>query len=672
MKKTIALCLSAVLSASMIFCSCGKQGQGTSAPAETTGAEVVETTAGTTGAEAAETTAGSTESTGTSETAAGTAEEKVIDAPQIKAADFPVTDGSTATLPLAWMLYRLCTGEDQAAAEKAMGFTKTNNAYIRLMDKEADLVIAYEPGPNAQEDPRFKDLELKPIGLDALVFLCNTENPVQSLTSSQLKDIYTGKIRNWKDVSGEDAEIIAFQREVNSGSQTLVEKLLMQGTPMMDAPGELRPGEMGELVDSVARYSNTRNALGYSVYYYARNMYQRPNLRFMAVDDVAPSPETVREGKYPFVNPFYACVRKDEPEDTEARKLFNWLAGEDGQSLVEAMGYVSVDKAEKKLPEGLDGRVSLETGRLEGNTKRLAISGPYFDGDNGVVILDENFQVAERIDGATIRAREDITRIRGSVFPAGLPLFTGADRGEHEDVTDSIGLYDIDRKAWAVEPEYDYCYTESPDGEHAVYYMGKWYWEEEEENSVYTVAVYDDTGALVRSVDIHSDEEFNELVRNTSYRIHGQSTWNDEQNTSVIDAGNGITVTVHYDDDSLKEAAVIQKNGTVVAESSYMMVRPFMVDESDEDFIPAGWWLVTMNNYKEDDQGEAVYEDAGFVITDRDGNIVYREEGSPYSVTLVDENFCVLNDWNSGKYIIKDYSGRELFSWIQPEQNEYW
>ena len=189
---------------------------------------------------------------------------------------------------------------------------------------------------------------------------------------------------------------------------------------------------------------------------------------------------------------------------------------------------------------------------------------------------------------------------------------------------------------------------------------------------MYTVAVYDDTGALVRTVDIHSDEEFNELVRNTSYRVHGQSTWNDEQNTSVIDAGNGITVTVHYDDDSLKEAAVLKQNGTVVAESSYMMVRPFMVDESDEDFIPAGWWLVTMNNYKEDDQGEAVYEDAGFVITDRDGNIVYREEGSPYSVTLVDENFCVLNDWNSGKYIIKDYSGRELFSWIQPEQNEYW
>jgi hypothetical protein len=184
--------------------------------------------------------------------------------------------------------------------------------------------------------------------------------------------------------------------------------------------------------------------------------------------------------------------------------------------------------------------------------------------------------------------------------------------------------------------------------------------------------VYDDTGALLRTVDVSSDEEFSELLRNTSYQNHGESTWNDEQNTSVIDAGNGITVTVHYDEDSLKESAVLEQNGTVKAESSYMMVRPFMVDESDEDFVPCGWWVVTMNNNREDDKGEIVYDDAGFVITDRDGNIVYREEGSSYSVALVDENFCVLTDWNSGKYMIKDYSGRELFSWIMPEQIEYW
>ena len=86
--------------------------------------------------------------------------------------------------------------------------------------------------------------------------------------------------------------------------------------------------------------------------------------------------------------------------------------------------------------------------------------------------------------------------------------------------------------------------------------MGKWLeWYEENGQESYrgSVNVYDDKGALLRTVDVHSDEEFSEVLRNTSYRIHGESTWNDEQNTSVIDAGNGITVTVHYDDDSLKE-----------------------------------------------------------------------------------------------------------------------
>ncbi len=55
-------------------------------------------------------------------------------------------------------------------------------------------------------------LDQKALGRDALVFIVNEENPVQSLTQQQLRDIYAGKITNWKEVGGADAAIVAFQR----------------------------------------------------------------------------------------------------------------------------------------------------------------------------------------------------------------------------------------------------------------------------------------------------------------------------------------------------------------------------------------------------------------------------------------------------------------------------
>lgn len=71
------------------------------------------------------------------------------------------------------------------------------------------------------------ELEFIPVDHDALVFLNNVQNPVTGLTQKQLCDIYTGKISSWKKVGGEDGKIIPFQRQGGSGSQTLIDKLLM-------------------------------------------------------------------------------------------------------------------------------------------------------------------------------------------------------------------------------------------------------------------------------------------------------------------------------------------------------------------------------------------------------------------------------------------------------------
>ena len=158
----------------------------------------------------------------------------------------------------------------------------------------------------------------------------------------QLKDIYAGTITNWKDVGGKDQEIIAFQRRADSGSQTLFQKLLIQGGPLMEAPTELAPTAMGELVDSIAEYNNSANAIGFSVYYYIDQMYSKPGLRLLAVDGVTPSNETIADQSYPLCNEFYAAILQDSAADSPERRIYEWLSTDAGRSCIEHSGYVAV------------------------------------------------------------------------------------------------------------------------------------------------------------------------------------------------------------------------------------------------------------------------------------------------------------------------------------------
>ena len=256
--------------------------------------------------------------------------------------EYPVVDGSTATLPLSYALYRLATGASEEEAEAEIIHSKTTNSYYQLLNGSADLLIVYEASPETLADLKKQgaDFLIEPVGKDALVFLKNSENPVESLTKEELRDIYAGKISNWKDVGGEDLPIVAFQRPAGSGSQTLMDQLIMRGTAMADAPVDRVISSMGMILEEVASYRNTADAIGYSVYYYTANMHEIDGLAYLGVDGVLPSTETIRSDQYGLVNPFYVVIRADEPEDSPARRLFQWLLSKEGQKLVEETGYV--------------------------------------------------------------------------------------------------------------------------------------------------------------------------------------------------------------------------------------------------------------------------------------------------------------------------------------------
>ncbi len=263
---------------------------------------------------------------------------------QLAVEDYPVMDGSTSNLPMmAEVMSEVC-GISLEEAENLTGCSKTSNAWYNITNGMADILLVYEAAEETKAGVETSgvELEITPLGRDALVFINNEKNPVNNLSQQQLVDIYTGRITNWKEVGGEDQDIIAYQRKETSGSQSLFLKLLMQGQQPMEAPQELKPSAMDMLIDELARYNNEGNALGYSVFYYASYMYQQPGLKMLAVDGVMPSDTTIVDGSYPLLNEYYVVIRANEPSDSPARQLRDWLLSEEGKAAIEKAGYIPV------------------------------------------------------------------------------------------------------------------------------------------------------------------------------------------------------------------------------------------------------------------------------------------------------------------------------------------
>jgi len=255
---------------------------------------------------------------------------------------YPKVDGSTATIPLS---------ENTAAKllsltpEQARVFIKhntTHSAYENLISGKADIIFVTEPSADELDLAQKANIELEvvPIVKEAFVFLVNKQNPVDTISVKQLQEIYQGKIVNWTELGGPDKEIIPYQRPENSGSQTIMENIVMKGLKIMDAPKELKPAEMAGLIEVIASYDNSDKALGYSVFYFANSMYNKETIKFVKVDGVEPTNETIKSGQYPYTSAYYAVIRKNEPKDSNARKLLAWLLSNEGQKLAEQSGYV--------------------------------------------------------------------------------------------------------------------------------------------------------------------------------------------------------------------------------------------------------------------------------------------------------------------------------------------
>ena len=256
--------------------------------------------------------------------------------------DLPVIDGAAAFFPVYSAFVNAVYPETTALYDGVFEYNNTPGGYQLLAEKGIDLFLGVYPSEEQKAYAEECDTTFvyTPVGTEAFVFFVHKDNPIDNLTTEQIKGIYSGEITNWKQVGGKNEEIAAFQRNEGSGSQSMLQRF-MGDTPIMEASTEMVNTMMSGIIEQVSSYRSKSNSIGFSFRYYVEGIIQNPDIKVLSVDGVAPTAENIRNGSYPIVTPMYA-VTYEENTNENVDLLLQWILSEEGQYIIEETGYVGV------------------------------------------------------------------------------------------------------------------------------------------------------------------------------------------------------------------------------------------------------------------------------------------------------------------------------------------
>ena len=204
-----------------------------------------------------------------------------------------------------------------------------------------DLIIADEPfdAELRMAEGQGVALVTKPVCYDAFVFITYKDNPVDSLTLDQIRDIYSGKITNWKEVGGEDIPIVAYQREKDSDCQRAMINLVMKDTPMIPPESFRAISNAGYEADIVTEFRPDKASIGYAYRYHIDNLYKGENIKILKINGVSPDEVNLKSGLYPITALYYGIIRGGE-ENSPGGKFLDWMISKEGQQCIRQAGYI--------------------------------------------------------------------------------------------------------------------------------------------------------------------------------------------------------------------------------------------------------------------------------------------------------------------------------------------
>lgn len=214
------------------------------------------------------------------------------------------------------------------AEDSAMQYKNTVRGYKAVVDGTTDILFCAAPSEEQKKYAEEKGVELKyvPIGLEGFVFFVNKNNPIDNLTTDQIRKIYAGEYKNWSDVGGVNRVINPVTRLQGSGSQTTFEKFM----------GNFKIGKKSLL-------SVFGGSIGFSFRYYMDGIVGNDAVKMLSLNGIYPSAENIQNKTYPIVAQFYAIYRSDD-DNNNIPVLIDWLLSDEGQDLIEQTGYVRLKK----------------------------------------------------------------------------------------------------------------------------------------------------------------------------------------------------------------------------------------------------------------------------------------------------------------------------------------
>ena len=244
------------------------------------------------------------------------------------------TDGSTSMQKVIGALGEYFTNENEDVTF-TYNPTGSGSGITAVLEGRCDIGLSSR---SLKDEEKAEGLVETVLAYDGIALIVNPENPVEELDLETLARIYTGEITNWKDVGGNDEEIVLIGREAGSGTRDGFESI----TGTTDACAYRQ--ELTSTGDVITAVSQNPAAIGY-----ASLASVKDTVKVLSVGGVVPTEETIKDGTYPVQRPFVLVTREGVELSETAQMFFDFATSVEASEIIAAAGAVAA--AEEETPE---------------------------------------------------------------------------------------------------------------------------------------------------------------------------------------------------------------------------------------------------------------------------------------------------------------------------------